>query len=373
MRKAALAVLVLGSLVLGCEDEKKPAPPAPSASAATTAASATPTASASAAPKLSMAEMMTASQKLIAESVNKHDAKLFASAYAPDGILKIAGIPDIKGRDAIEKQTKADFVGIPDAKFAFARVWVKGNVAVSEWVYAGTNTGDWNGQKASGKPVGVNGVSVVVLNDEGLVKEERRYFDMPTTQSQMDPKAKPGSFRPVPTVPGSTEQHVAKDDDALLKQVNAMYATFEGHKQADFMAFVTDDTTYDDYSSPAIMKGKKPIGEMFTMYNAGIPDFKQTHDLQIVSDGWVITEGVLTGTHKGQVGPFKATNKPVTLHFIDFFQVKDSKIVAGRTYQNLLEFLVAIGVAPAPGAAPAASASAAPSASGPTPATKASK
>ena len=103
------------------------------------------------------------------------------------------------------------------------------------------------------------------------------------------------------------------------------------------------------------------------------PDFKQTHDVQIVADGWVITEGVLTGTHKGPMGPIKATNKPVTIHFVDIFQAKDSKFVSGRTYINSLEVLVEIGVVPAPGAAPAASGSAAPAASGATPATKASK
>jgi steroid delta-isomerase-like uncharacterized protein len=368
MRNVIVASVVLCSIVIaGCEDEKKAAPPAPSASAATTAASAMPSASAPAAPKLTMAEMQAASIKAIAESINKHDAKLFAMQYAPDTTVKIPGLPDIKGRDALEKMTKDDFAGVPDAKIAFGRVFAKGNVQVAEWTYIGTNGGPWMGKPATNRPVGVKGVSVVTLNDEGLVKEEHRYFDMMTSQSQLDAKAKAGSFRPVPALPTAIESHAAKDDDAAMKTMNGLYTAFESHKVADMLPFVTDDTTYDDFSVPAQVKGKKAITDVVTGYNTAFPDFKQTHDMQMTSDGFAITEGVLTGTQKGAMGPIKATNKPVTIHFVDIWQIKDSKVVAGWTYVNSLEVLTEVGAVPPPGAAP--SASGAPSAQ---PATKAS-
>jgi steroid delta-isomerase-like uncharacterized protein len=367
MRSVVVASVIVGSIVIaGCEEEKKPAPPAPSASAATTAASAMP--SASAAPKLTMAEMQAASLKLVAEGINKHDAKVLASAYAPDTLVKVPGMPDVKGRETLEKMSKDDFAGVPDAKFGFGRVFAKGNVMVSEWTYIGTNSGPWMGKPATNRPVGVKGVSVVTLNDEGLIKEERRYFDMTTSQMQLDPKAKAGSFRPVPTVPTAIEMHVAKDDDATMKTMNGLYTAFESHKAADMMPFVTDDATYDDFSTPAQIKGKKPITDVVNGYNTAFPDFKQTHDVQMTADGFGITEGVLTGTHKGALGPIKASNKPVTVHFVDIWQIKDSKVVAGWTYVNSLELLVEVGAAPAPGAAPSASASAAASAgpAGPT-------
>ena len=357
MRNATALVLMLGSVVaLGCEDEKKTVAPAPSSSAATAASAPMP--SASAAPKLSMPEMQAATMKVLLDGANKHDAKLVASAYAPEAVVKAPGTPDVTGRAAIEADRVKLYTGVPDGKLAIGRVWQKGNTEAVEWAFTGTNTGEWMGQKATGRPIGGNGLSIYVFNDAGLIVEQRRYMDIPTLQSQMDPKAKAGTFRAIPTLPTATETHVAKDDEATLKQANAMYAAFDSHKPADFMAFVTDATVYDDYTLPAQAKGTKAIKDVYASYLTAFPDFKQTYPLQIVADGYVVTEGILTGTNKGAIGPFKASNKPVTLHFVDVFQLKDSKIVSGVTYMNSQELLTQIGAVPAPGAVPSASAAA---------------
>lgn len=366
--RSALIVVPFVCFTFACEDKPSAAPAAPSSSAATAASSAAPSATASAAPKPTMAEMQMASLKLLTESYGAHDAHLAATAYAADGVLKVIGLGELKGREQIESYTKRDITGFPDAKVGIVRTWQKGNVSVVEWVYAGTNTGDFMGQKATGRPAGVNGVSVSVFTDEGLIKEERRYFDMMTVSSQLDAKAKAGTFRSVAAPPtAAVEKHVAKDDDATLAKINAMYAAGNTHKIDDLLGFVTDDTQFDDYSQAASFKGKKGFKDAWTMYLTAFPDAKQTNTMQLVADGWVVSEGVLEGTNKGALGPIKASNKPVSIHYVDIWQVKDSKIVAGRTYANGMEIMVQVGAMPAPGAAPSgsAAASAAPSASAP--------
>ena len=357
MRNATVVALVLGSFIaIGCDEEKKPAPPAtPSASGS--AAAIAPSATASAAPKPTMPEMLVASNKLVLDGWNSHDGKKVATAYAADGVVKIAGMPEAKGRDAITADATQNFAAFPDFKVAFARIWQKGNVQVIEWVVTGTNNGEFMGKKATGRPTGVGGISVVTMSDEGLIKEDRRYFDMMTTQSQLDPKAAAGSFRPVPAIPATSETHVAKDDAATLAKVNEVYATLDTHKVDALLPFYADDASFDDMSQPAAFKGKKMLKDMTSMFLVAFPDLKQVNSMQMVSDGWVISEGVLTGTHKGALGPLKASNKPVSIHYLDVWQMKDGHVVSGRSYSNGLELMMQIGAVPAPGASAAASGS----------------
>ena len=344
-----LVPFVLASLV-ACED--KPSSPAPAASVSANAATIMPSASAAPAPKPTMAELQSKANKAILEAWNGHDPKKVAAVFAPDGVLKVAGMPDVKGRDAIANDAQLAFTGFPDFKVAYSNLWNKGNVQVAEWTITGTNSGEWQGQKATGRPMGVSGVSVVTFDDDGLVKEEHRYFDAPTIAQQLDPKAKDGTFRPVAKLPASTDTHVAKDDAATLGKVNEVYAAIDTDKVDNVLALFHDDAAIDDFTTPATSKGKKANKDMLTTIFTAFPDAKQTNAMQLVSDGWVISEGVLNATQKGALGPIKASNKPVTIHYVDFWQVKDGKVISGRTYSNSMETLVAIGAMPAPGAKP---------------------
>jgi hypothetical protein len=216
----------------------------------------------------------------------------------------------------------------------------------------------------------VSGATVFTFDDEGMIKEEHRYFDGPTLGSQLDAKAKAGSFRPVASLPtGATEYHVVKgtpEEKKTLDDGLALYTAFESHKVDEMMKWVGDTTTMDDYSMPGpAMTGPKQMKEVISAYYTTFPDLAQTKQVQFAVDGFVITEGTFTGTQKGAMGPIKATNKPVTLHFVDVFQIKDAKIVKALTYSNSYEMLVAVGAAPPPGAPPAASA--APQATGASP------
>jgi steroid delta-isomerase-like uncharacterized protein len=365
-----LVPFILASLV-ACED--KPSSPAPAASVSANAATlTTPSASAApAAPKLTMAELQAKANKAILEAWNSHDPKKVAALFATDGVLKVAGLPDQKGRDAITTDAQTAFTGFPDFKVAYSNIISKGNMQVAEWTINGTNSGEWQGQKATGRPMGVSGVSITTFDDEGLVKEEHRYFDAVNIAQQLDAKAKEGSFRPVAKLPAAAETHVAKDDAVLLAKANEFYAGFNTGKIDSALAAFSDDVAYDDFSTPATAKGKKANKDVLGTYLTAFPDAKQTNQMQLVADGWVVSEGVFSGTNKGPLGGMKASNKSASVHYVDFWQVKDGKIIAGRTYVNSMEMLVQIGAMPAPGAKPMASG--APSgAVAPTPAPKAS-
>jgi hypothetical protein len=83
-------------------------------------------------------------------------------------------------------------------------------------------------------------------------------------------------------------------------------------------------------------------------YVKTFPDFTQlplTNQWGI--GNYVISEGVLKGTQKAPIGPIKASNKPVALHFIDIIEVKSGKLARLQTFSNSVEMLTQIGAIPA--------------------------
>jgi steroid delta-isomerase-like uncharacterized protein len=364
MRNAIVSALILGAVAMtatACED-KKPEGPAPTPSTTGSGASmATDSAKAMTpppAPKKSMAEMQLATIDAMIAAANAHDVKKYVANFSPTAVVHSPPTPDATGRDAIEKNMQRVMAAFPDAKMTKGRVWQKGNVVAREWSVTGTNTGEWMGQKATGRPMGFVAVSVETFDDDGLIKEGHGYVDGMTVRSQLDPKAAPGSFRTIDKTPLSTDVHMSKGTPEEHKNIDAMntaYKLIDDHKTADVLAMMTDDVVFTDYSQPGEMKGKKAVGGWFGVMFKAIPDMKQTMGTQIAADDFVITEGAIVGTQKGAMGPLKASNKPVNVHFVDVIQLKDGKMAKGATYMNSVEMLVQIGVMPMPGAPPAAS------------------
>jgi predicted ester cyclase len=87
------------------------------------------------------------------------------------------------------------------------------------------------------------------------------------------------------------------------------------------------------------MKGTKGVKAYLTTFFKAIPDLKQDKTVQIAAGDLVVTEGVLQGTLKGNLGPLKATNKPISMHFVDIIQVKDGKAAKLTTYANSMELM----------------------------------
>jgi steroid delta-isomerase-like uncharacterized protein len=299
-------------------------------------------------------QKMTATMKGIGEAYAKHDADAVGQAYTTDTLVKIAGMPDMNGRDAVVAHTKFGFGAFSDMKGGVTRMWVAPNVAALELVITGTNTGDLpGGKKATNRPMGITGLILDWFNDDGLIKEEHRYFDMGTEMKQLDPKADPKTFRPVVSAPAAAtpEMHVSKgtsDEQALGTAAMVLYPAIDGHKEADFLAAINDDTTWDDSAYPQTMKGKGDAKTWFEMFTKAFPDTKTTGTPVVVADSFAVIEGSQTGTHKAPFMGIKTTGKPINLHYVDIVQMNaDGKTIAhGWTYGNSAELLQELGVIP---------------------------
>jgi steroid delta-isomerase-like uncharacterized protein len=351
-----------GAVACGGDDKeppKMPPPPTPPVVTATASVTPTPTATETSTPpvtppKPTAAEMQQATAKGVAEALNAHDAKKFSSHYTADAVLHVIGMPEVKGTADLEKDVQVYFTAFPDVKFALSRCAQKGDMSVCEWVANGTHSGDLMGLKPSQKPVGYHGASVVWFDADGKIKQEHRYFDMATIMGQVGAIKVP--TRPVPPLPTNTEWVASAgtpDEEKNVEAQKAAYAAMDSKKVDDFLVHLSDDVTFSDLTQPADQKGKKAAKDFLAMLFKAVPDAKGSTSTIFGAGDHVFAEMSVSGTWKGNMGPMKATGKPMTVHGLDVMHYKDGKIVSGVSYGNAKEILDAAGMWPKPPAAPA--------------------
>lgn len=345
-------VMTLAAVLGACGGEQPPAQPPPppppvamSASAAPAAAPAPPPPPAPA--KASLAELIPRALSGINDAFNAHDSKKLADYFTQDCVAVDFGVPEAHGRDDIARSMQMVFDGFGDAKSVPTRTWIKGNVAISEFVWSGTMTGDLMMLKASHKPVGELRLHIMWFTDDGLVKEEHEYGDQAGLTAQiMGKKGAP----PVPTLPtNGPDVHVgtnSADEDKLVVWAKTVDDAFDKDQPSGAAALLSEDADYWlNISGKPATKGKKDLTADLTRWFKAFPDQKwaSTHAWGI--DGFVIVEHALSGTQKAAMGQLPASNKPVKdWHWVDIYQLDaDGKIKHGWGYANLLEMMMQTG------------------------------
>jgi predicted ester cyclase len=361
MRTTYFAILAASLSVFACGEEAPP-PKTPE----TTAVSATPAPVAPPpvvetapppAPKPTLAELIQKNSGLFMEGMMARDAKKVASTYTENAVIKVAGMPDMAGREALTAMWTKQFEAITDTKGGASRVFLKGDVMISEWHMTGKHTGEFYGVKATNKEVGYSGVSVTWFNEEGQRKEEHMYFDMPTVMAQIGAPGSPKKFRAPPTIPSKPEMFASTGAEGETKNVDmikATYAAVEKKSINDFTANMVDSFEWNDLSMPAPTKGKAEGKKMMEGFMKAFPDAKLEGKNVWGFGNFIVAEAVMTGTQKGDLPGIKATKKPVTLHSVDIFEVKDGKLVSGVSYANGLQMAMQLGLVKDPAAKPAA-------------------
>jgi len=121
------------------------------------------------------------SARLLTEGWNARDGAAVAAAFRGDGRRIEVARPGarLEGRDAIALHTGAYIAAVPDCVLDVRSVTDAGPVCTFEWTFRGTHTGDAPGFAATGRPVHLDGVSVLEM-DGDLIVEERVYWDAAT-------------------------------------------------------------------------------------------------------------------------------------------------------------------------------------------------
>ncbi|MEA2747799.1 MAG: hypothetical protein QOI41_1942 [Myxococcales bacterium] len=314
------------------------------------------------APKPSIAELQKAALGTALQGLNGHDPKMFASVYADDAIISVAGLNEVNGREAIAQNMAEWFEVFSKAKLGFSRVWVKGHAMVLEWVINGTHHGELFGVKGTEQPIGHYGLSIVHFNDEGKVQREDRFGELGAVMTQVGAAGAKAKPRPIPDVPAAPETIVATGtEEKNLDVAKTVLTALENKKEADFTAALTDDVEQDGVFHLETSKGKDGAKKFFKSFTTAFPDAKFDVKKAFAIGDYAIVMSTMTATQKGALGQIPATKRPVAVHLVDIFKIKDGKVARAWTYQNSLEmqqqlglFQVTAGNVPASQAAPAA-------------------
>ncbi len=267
--------------------------------------------------------------------MNAHDLNRYAELFTKNVIHKEAAAQDIRGRNEMSNRMGLLFRAFPDFKFQFERVWQKDSVAVATWKWTGTDTGGYIERRPTNRRAGLHGVTVGFFNSDGAIREVHFYEDGVTVASQLDPKAKAGSFRAAPEDPtgGKPRAVISNNGDEEVKALalsKAFYDALEKQDKGGLAALVADDMTVDDLAAPLRSeKGKAASDALVADWTKAFGAFSELPLYnQIAVGNTVIVERVLSG---------KMSGKPVKLHALDLLEVKDGKIAKITVYSDTLE------------------------------------
>ena len=345
---ALIAALAVFAPALGCGGEEPP----PAAPQAATPPPPPPTEPAKPepppAPKKSMAELQKEAIGLALAGLNGQDPKKFASVYADDGVISVAGLNEVNGRAAVELNMTEWFETFKDVKLGFSRVWVKGETLVLEWVINGKHHGELFGVKGTEQPIGHYGLSIVTMNPDGKVTSEHRYGELGTVMTQVGAAGAKAKPRPIPSVPATPETILSTstpEEEKNLEVAKSVLASLEGgKKEADFTNLLADDVEQDGLFHLEMSKGKDGAKKFYKSFTTAFPDAKFETTKTLAVGDYAIVESVLKGTHKGALGTIQATKKPIAIHLVDIFKIKDGKVARAWTYQNSLEMQQQLGL-----------------------------
>lgn len=129
-------------------------------------------------------------QKKSVAAINQHDPNAVAAFYAADAVVYDPTYPaPLRGREAITRDAEVFFRAFPDLKVELVSEAEKGDQGAAEFRMTGTHRGPLETPQGSipptNKRIDLKGVSWTRLNSQGLVIEERRYYDTATFMQQL--------------------------------------------------------------------------------------------------------------------------------------------------------------------------------------------
>ncbi|WP_173923185.1 ester cyclase [Agromyces sp. Marseille-P2726] len=124
------------------------------------------------------------------DAFNRGDTASFAALYAENAIVHDPQYPKpLSGRAAVEQDVADVLRAMPDARFTLGEVMQDGGTVAVEYGLSGTHLGPLSlpdGEVApTGRTLDIPGAVFSTLDDDGLVIDERRYYDVASMIAQL--------------------------------------------------------------------------------------------------------------------------------------------------------------------------------------------
>jgi len=125
-------------------------------------------------------------------------------------------------------------------------------------------------------------------------------------------------------------------DNFNKKDVEALAQVFAANYVLDFPG------------GPGTAHGVEGIKQATRDFITAFPDLHCGTDDMLAEGDRVVWRWTMRATHKGNLGPFPASGKAVTLTGISLFRLANGKIVEDKVRADMVGLLQQIGVIPAP-------------------------
>lgn len=167
----------------------------------------------------------------------------------------------------------------------------------------------------------------------------------PTAAKVDMPPPPPKVDEPAPKAPEPTLAELQ------AKGLTAMFEAMNAHDAKKAAALYTEDAAWKFPGDPDT-KGREKIEAALTGLFATFPDMKLGPAYVLTKGDVTVTQFALTGTHKGDMGPIKATNKPVGWQAIEIqWWTPDGHIKEEHAYWDNGTMASQIGLSPRKAAA----------------------
>jgi predicted ester cyclase len=271
---------------------------------------------------------------------------------------------EMKGPDAIIGMMKGMKTAFPDMKHEPQVVLVNGRNVLSVNLITGTHQGPLKTPMgevpATNKKMGVLLFQRLSFNDANKVIDGWGMSDTATQMGQLGIAPK-GAMPTRPAMEKGMEGApivvVAADDakeKANLETYKKAVDAYNAHKLADMTAIMTDDAVLSVQSLDKDAKGKKEIEKQEKAFMDAFSDAKVSGNTMWAAGDYVVDIGKFEGTNDKDFGKIKKTGKKVSLDYIQIAQFKDGKAAQLWRFSSGMQFMMQLGMMPAPGAAPAA-------------------
>jgi steroid delta-isomerase-like uncharacterized protein len=125
---------------------------------------------------------------------------------------------------------------------------------------------------------------------------------------------------------------------------------WNNHDGSTVAAFMAEDATYEDLALGVVHEGREAIKRFVDEAEQFSKDYAFTSVSEQQSGDRYAMEWEMFGTNTGEAGGLPATNKPYRIRGVSIGRLDpEGKILQNRDYWNMADYLVQVGILPAPG------------------------
>ena len=125
---------------------------------------------------------------------------------------------------------------------------------------------------------------------------------------------------------------------------------WNGHDGSAVASFMAEDATYEDLALGVLHEGRDAIKSFVDEAEQFSKDYAFTSVSEQHSGDCYAMEWEMFGTNTGEAGGLPATNKPYRIRGVSIGRLDTrGKISQNRDYWNMADYLVQVGIPPAPG------------------------